>query len=212
MARHQKSLLEAFQKANDERAGGDPASAGPFAGTPTTELQTAERRNLLPTISARDSRVLIVFAGWGLLSFVIGVLAGRQFGGGESLASESDVSLNQAITTGSTVWVGSELTAGEEVNAAIDDSDNLYTVMAFTCPASDEQAAWEHYYNLRDLGVPVAYPLLPEDQIYLPVGAEGTSAELADLLAFLHSAGGPGGESFAYAEAYVVEIDRLIER
>jgi len=212
MARHQKSLLEAFQSANDERAGGDPASAGPFAGTPTSDLRSAEPRNLLPAVSARDSRVLLTFAGWGLLTFVIGVLLGRQIGPSESMAGEGGETLSSSMLDSAPGWEGSDLSAGEEVNLALDDTTNRYTVLAFSCAGTDETAAWENYNNLSGQGLPVAFPLIYEGKIYVLVGAAPESQDLAGLEAYLHSAGGPGGVSYAYSEAITFPIDNILDR
>ena len=211
MARHQKSLLEAFQSANDERAGGDPASAGPFAGTPTSDLRSAEPRNLLPTVSARDSRVILTFAGWGLLTFVIGVLMGRQFGTSESLAGEGRETLSSSLTDGAPVWEGSDLAAGAEVDAALKDKANRYTVLAYSCVMEDEAVAWENYDNLSDRGLPVA-PYEYEGKMYLLVGAAPESEDLASLEAYIHTVGGPGGVSYAYSEAFTLSIDNILTR
>jgi len=211
MARHQKSLLEAFQSANDERAGGDPASAGPFAGTPTSDLRSAEPRHLLPAVSARDTRVILTFAGSCLLTFVIGVLLGRQFGTSESQAAEGGESLSTLLADGAPIWEGSESLTREEIDAALLDKANRYTVLAYSCEAVDEADAWENYYNLIERGLPVA-TYGTNDKIYVLVGAATESEDLASLQAYLHTLGGPGGVSYAYSEAFTLLIDNIVDR
>ena len=213
MARQQKSLLEAFQRANDERAGGDPASAGPFAATPTTELHTAEPRNLMPKISARDSRVMLGFIGWSLMVFVTGLLAGRYFVPSTTFASETAL-LEQALLEGGQAgWTGASLAAGEEVDQALRDPDNNYTVLAFTCDYSDAGNAvvWDHYYDLADQGLPAATPIEYDGRIYLMVGAARLDTDLKDLEQFLVGLAGGTEDPFPFAEAFILPIGSILE-
>ena len=214
MARQQKSLLEAFQKANDERAGGDPASAGPFAGTPTADLRTAEPRNLLPRFSARDSRVLLALAGWSLLIFVFGVLAGRYFVPDTSHAAEPATIEGETLLAAEGEWLGATLAPGDEVLAALDDPDNRYTVLAFSCGDSEAeiQSVWDHYNTLGDLRLPVALPVEYDGQIYLMVGAAPDADDLSALEQHLHRLTGAGATEFPYAEAFVLPIGSILDR
>ncbi|MFT5283898.1 MAG: hypothetical protein ACI8TQ_000049 [Planctomycetota bacterium] len=214
MARQQKSLLEAFQRANDERAGGDPASAGPFAATPTTDLHTAEPRNLMPKISARDSRVILGFVGWSLVVFVTGLLAGRYFVPSTSFASET-APLEQSLADGGqTGWTGSSLSAGEEMDAALWDTDNTHTVLVFNGDYSEDgnQEVWDRYYSLSDQGLPVATPIEFDGRVYLMVGAARSEDDLKALEQYLIVMAGDAEEPFPFREAFTMLIDKILTR
>ncbi len=74
-----RNMLEAFQDANDERRGGKPHSAGPFAGS-ANPSSAHERLDVMPQLSQRDSRALLAVAGIAIFSFIAGLALGRTMG------------------------------------------------------------------------------------------------------------------------------------
>lgn len=74
-----RNMLEAFQDANDERRGGKPHSAGPFAGS-ANPTSAHEPLDVMPQLSQRDSRALFAVAGIAIFSFIAGLALGRTMG------------------------------------------------------------------------------------------------------------------------------------
>jgi hypothetical protein len=208
MARNQKNLLEAFQRANDERVGGDPASAGPFAGGEPSRPARREPRSFLPNVSPRDARVIFALFGGAIAVFVLGLVIGRGLGPSVSRAAEPGADSGW-------VGVGGELEAGDAINDALDDPANRYTVLAFVGrddPDDPEglDRVWDAFDHLRASGVPVAMPVTYGGRAYVMVGASPTEEALKPLCEYLQGLPGADGRSYDYAEAYVLPVENLL--
>ncbi len=216
MTHFHKNLLEAFQDANDERAGSDPASAGPFAGAPPDEPEgRGNPQNILPTLTVRDSRVVLVIAGVAIVAFVAGLAAGRGFGGA-TRAAEPDTSLelHPGPVAEAPAALNSGLEPGEPVNGALRDPANAFTVLAVTYGASEGELdlAYATYYHFAELGLPVAYPVKFAGYLYVLLGAAPSRADLLALRDGIRGLEDPDGREGEYAEAYIVGIDNVFPR
>jgi hypothetical protein len=220
MPHRQKNLLEAFQDANDERAGGTPLSAGPFADVPRTDPTTPPRASVLPSFSLQDTRLVLAFVGWGLVCFVAGVVVDQLVGGGDGggeVRAEGAATGLAATPLRAPVEPPSGASvpaAGEAVNAALQDRANAHTVVAIAYENSESQRELANatYLHFEALGLPVAYPMTYSGKIYILVGAAPTQAELGWVQDAVRSASDPDGRPTEYAGAYVVRIDSVMPR
>ncbi len=216
MATFKKNLLEAFQDANDERTGGNPVSGGPFAGPLPDDPSASVRPNWLPEFSPRDTRTLMFAAGGAIAIFVAGVAVGSWFGVQEPAAAAERSGVTSVQTESAErgaseeeLLPATELRAGEEVNAALGDPRNTYSILAVTYgdEPRDLELAYATYHHFAGLGLPVAHPLSFEGRIYVLVGAAPTKDELAALRERVRSARGPTGREGEFSEAYFVNLD-----
>jgi hypothetical protein len=215
MPNRQKNLLEAFQAANDERVGGAPMSAGPFAGDPTSDPTTPPPAGLLPALSLRDARTLMVFVGWGLVCFIAGIAIDRAVAGdGEVRAQDPSVYDAEPLGASSDLGAASLPAAGEEATAALHDTRNVYTIVAVTYENTDAQLALANatYFHFEALGLPVAHPMRWQGQILVLVGAARTQAELTRIHRIVRESPDPDGRPSQYESAYLTRIDSVLPR
>jgi len=220
MAHIQKSLLEAFQQSTDERQGGSPAPAGPFAGQPTEPSKATPSLDLIPSFSIREARSIAWLAGVAVGFFLLGLLVGRWAagagGGPDPGAPADDVYAAELPATASEPDAAGDAAAGGGVDAdeALFDAANRYTVIAVTYGLSSEQQAyaWETHRHFRARGLPVATPVGDGSNVYVLVGAAPTAAELEAVRDRVRAMTAPDGRAGQYASAYVVPIESVLDR
>lgn len=219
MAHFTKNLLEAFQDANDERAGGSPSSAGPFAD-PLPEARRAAPRTIFPALSARDSRFALLCVGAGLAIFVLGLATGRKLALMERVDAAEPAAPPPAArpaepgSARAAAPAAVQLAPGEPVNAALRDPAYQYTVLAVTYDAGalGQELSYATYDHFAAQGLPVAWPLASEGKILVLVGVGAQRADLEELRDRVRELRAPDGKTGQYAEAYLVRIDGVLQR
>ncbi|QDU66683.1 hypothetical protein [Engelhardtia mirabilis] len=105
--------------------------------------------------------------------------------------------------------------AFSEVNAALLDRDNRYTVLAITYDtnsARNRELAGATVQAFRDAGLPAARPQASGAALVVVVGAAPTQEDLFDLREAVRGAAAPSGRVGEFSTAGIYAIDNLIER
>lgn len=101
-----------------------------------------------------------------------------------------------------------------EMERALRDPQNLYSVLAVTYVRTPRNQRWAQDYVSHFAGqdLPVAPPQTVKDLIFVLVGASPTKEGLEELLARVQATPDVGGRPGPFAGAYIVPIDEHLAR
>jgi hypothetical protein len=182
-----------------------------------------------PPPFSRGRMLLLAIVGASILLVVVIVIkfGGKSGGAGDSIAHAGPPSTPEktasagapqgAPKTAKNAAGGLDPVAGQsDADKAFVDPRNKFTVRVaqYANDATGERHARETYKYLRTEGVPAVQPIKSGDDrhIYLCADAQPKKDDLVVLLGYVKRLRGSDRKSMPFADAYVDNIDHLINR